>query len=583
MRTMMSLLVIIAAAGSWACGGKDSAEDGAEEDTVLDDGIPGDADVDPDVDGRTDPDAETDPDAADGPDTWPDTYIEPDVIVEGEVTFTIRSDEPVGPISPYIYGANFPDLSGTGRYLTLVRMGGNRLTAYNWETNASNAGSDWSYQSDDYLGGGDTPGGAVRLPAQEAFDAGASIILTVPIVDYVAGDKDGPVDTGDPDRFAERFKQNRAVKGSAFTLTPDPDDDFVYQDEFINWVQSTFPSAMTDPARTIFYDMDNEPDLWSYTHPEVHPDAVTYTELVDRTVEYAAAVKSVQPTARVFGFVSYGWNGFVSLQDAPDAGTYGDFIDYFLDEMRLAETEHGSRLVDVLDLHWYSEAQGGGVRIVEDNDSADVVAARLQAPRSLWDDGYTEESWITEWSTMGPIRLIPRLRDKIEAHYPGTLICFSEYNHGGEDHISGAIAEADVLGIFGREGVFAATAWPLRGDTDYLYGAFAAYRNYDGSGGAFGDTAVTAENSDTGNTSVYASVNAGDMDRMVVVAINKTGSPVTAAVTVTHPTALTHAQVYRITDGSPAPAAAPDLTFPGANAFTYEMPAMSVSTLVLLP
>jgi hypothetical protein len=117
----------------------------------------------------------------------------------------------------------------------------------------------------------------------------------------------------------------------------------------------------------------------------------------------------------------------------------------------------------------------------------------------------------------------------------------------------------------------------------YLYGAFAMYRNYDGSGGAFGDTAVTAENSDIERTSVYASVNAGDLSRMIVVAINKTDASIVAAVTVTHPSALTRAQVYLITDGSPTPTAAPDITFPGANAFTYEMPAMSVSTLVLLP
>ena len=170
MRHIAALLVVVPIAAFWACGNGNPAEDGNEDDAVLDDGTAGDVDAGTDTDTDTDPDVETDPDVQtdpDGPDTWPDTYVEPDVIVEGEVTFTIRSDEPIGPISPYIYGANFPDLSGTGRYLTLVRMGGNRLTAYNWETNASNAGSDWYFQNDDYLGGGNDPGGAVRLPAQD--------------------------------------------------------------------------------------------------------------------------------------------------------------------------------------------------------------------------------------------------------------------------------------------------------------------------------------------------------------------------------------------------------------------------------
>jgi hypothetical protein len=55
------------------------------------------------------------------------------------------------PILPYIYGTNQPDWQGYGKYLTLTRWGGNRITAYNWETNGSNAGSDWQHQNDDYL------------------------------------------------------------------------------------------------------------------------------------------------------------------------------------------------------------------------------------------------------------------------------------------------------------------------------------------------------------------------------------------------------------------------------------------------
>src|SRR5262249_30646768 len=42
-------------------------------------------------------------------------------------------------ISPYIYGVNFPDWDKLGFSVPLARQGGNRMTAYNWETNASNA------------------------------------------------------------------------------------------------------------------------------------------------------------------------------------------------------------------------------------------------------------------------------------------------------------------------------------------------------------------------------------------------------------------------------------------------------------
>ena len=233
-----------------------------------------------------------------------------------------------------------------------------------------------------------------------------------------------------------------------------------------------------------------------------------YAELLERTLATAAAIKDVAPSAWVFGPVSYGWNGYVNLQNAPDSGAKGDFLDCYLRELAREETRVGRRLVDVLDLHWYPEAQGNGVRITGTDTSAAVVAARVQAPRSLWDPTYIETSWITQWSTLGPIALLPRLRAKIAAQAPGKLLAFTEYNYGGGQHISGGIAQADVLGVFGREGVFAATLWELSGDERFIYAAFQMFRNYDGAGGAFGDTSISATTSDVPRSSIYASVDA---------------------------------------------------------------------------
>src|ERR1041384_4550309 len=77
------------------------------------------------------------------------------------VSFSVNSGNRRA-ISPYIYGRNQVDWKNRPGHLKLGRLGGNRWTAYNWETNASNAGSDFRNQNDDFLGGGDTPGEAVR-------------------------------------------------------------------------------------------------------------------------------------------------------------------------------------------------------------------------------------------------------------------------------------------------------------------------------------------------------------------------------------------------------------------------------------
>lgn len=54
--------------------------------------------------------------------------------------------------------------------------------------------------------------------------------------------------------------------------------------------------------------------------------------------------------------------------------------------------------MDVLDVYWYSEACGDGTHIIENVNTPGVVAARVQAARSLWDPGYVETSWITQWA-----------------------------------------------------------------------------------------------------------------------------------------------------------------------------------------
>ena len=65
-----------------------------------------------------------------------------------DVTITIDPTK-TKPISPYIYGLNFYfGETDAPPHLTLDRDGGNRWTAYNWENNASNAGSDYLYESD---------------------------------------------------------------------------------------------------------------------------------------------------------------------------------------------------------------------------------------------------------------------------------------------------------------------------------------------------------------------------------------------------------------------------------------------------
>src|SRR5690349_17017250 len=173
------------------------------------------------------------------------------------------------------------------------------MTAYNWETNASNAGSDYFNQNDNFLGGGNVPNGAVAPSIESARAAGAGIVVTMPTIGYVAADKNGGGDVNQtPNYLAARFHQSPARKGSAFSLTPDTGDAFVYQDEYINFLDKTYTGAFAAAGNPIFISLDNEPDLWHATHARLRGDAVnppgtqkgtnvTYAEIVQRTRDYA--------------------------------------------------------------------------------------------------------------------------------------------------------------------------------------------------------------------------------------------------------------------------------------------------------
>lgn len=543
--------------------------------------------------GTTGPDAghgSSGGDAGGGADAWNAPEVGPPVEAgspgQVDITFDIQSTQGVHPISPYVYGVNDGSKAASA-HATIVRAGGNRMTAYNWENNASNAGSDYQFENDDYLcsGGGclpdgNTAGGFLKGVVSGAHAAGAAALITVPMVDYVSADKSpgGDVRNSGSNYLQTRFKQNKPAKGAAFAFPPDAGDAYVYEDEMVHWLAGAVPGA------TVRWQLDNEPDLWSSTHAEVHPAQLTYAEIAKRNVDYATAVKAAVPGAWVVGPVNYGWAGYVNLQGAPDAQANGDFVSWWLDQMKAAETKAGKRLVDGLDLHWYPEATGGGARIVDAGTSAAEVAAREQAPRSLWDSTYVETSWITQSTGGKPIQLIPAMLAKIAQHYPGTALSISEWNYGAGTDISGAIASADVLGIFGAYGVDMAMMWPMNGDESFTYAAFRAYRDYDGKGGAFGDTSVAATTTDVKDSSVYASLQSADSTKLAIVAINKATASKVAGIVVHHSTVYTKASVYVLSAAGGAnvvPGTA--LTATATNAFRYTMPAQSVSVIVPSP
>jgi len=518
-----------------------------------------------------------------------------------DVTVTINPAN-AKPISPYIYGLNFyfgetdpPPMA------TLDRDGGNRWTAYNWEINASNAGSDYLYENDNYLSSSTVPAEAVRGFIAQDQGANVASLVTVQMQGLVAGDESGPVSVANPpdlSRFKTVVDKKSTVSAVPFTVTPPTTDANVYMDEFVWALNQKLPGIFgANPAQPTFLDLDNEPELWNSTHLEVQgPNPVTSDNYIAKTIALTQAIKDEFPNTIIFGPVHYGFQGIYNWQGELAATPSGAnwFPDKYLQAIKTASTTYGKPLVDVYDFHWYAEDyDANGTRIL-DLTSTTLTDAQIQlivqSPRNLWDPTYTDADnsnpWIYQELGNTPINILGRLQSKINAENPGMKISVSEYESGGQNHIAGTIAQADNLGIFGAQGVFAASFWPPNGTYSYSLAGFRAFRGFDGASATFGDTSLQSTSSNVQNVVVYASSDSTTPGRVVFVAINRsttsqvtaiTGQPLSGTAHLYQMTA-TSAQTQS-TGGTPVqPISAGTMPAAGTT-LTITLPALSVTTI----
>lgn len=417
------------------------------------------------------------------------------------------------PISPYIYGINisalnlFPALTLPAASIYFNRLGGNRWTAYNWQTNASNAGSDSNYTNDNGLSTSSTPLDAITTHYFNA-DRSAAIVrasmMTVQIQGYVAADESGTVARTNPIQTT-RFKTVVFAKGSAFTTTPANTNASVYIDEMV-WALDQHYSGSgiftnSPTVAPVFIELDNEPDIWQSTHQEVQTSTVCpYATFFSKSTSAAAAIKTQFPQAKIVGpaistFASmYYWDG---SWPGPAVGTATWLIDGYMAAMKSASVSFGAQLLDILSLHMYSNITVGGTATTSLTGTSLTSAqttAVVNSSRSFDDPNFVEPgSYVTTDTNIGATNYLPRINSHIAAAGYTTPPKFSitEYYNGGANHISGLISQAGMLGAFGANGVHSAALWPIQASPLPL-GAFSCFNNFDGAGAKFGDTSVLA-------------------------------------------------------------------------------------------
>jgi hypothetical protein len=477
------------------------------------------------------------------------------------------------PISPLIYGVAFASSNQLADLnFTLNRSGGNAETRYNWQLNAHNHASDWYFESID--DGNATPGASADDFVANSKYGGAQAMITIPMIGWMP--KLGPSrsklasysivkygpQTGNDSSWMPDAGNGISVTNSTPITWNNPNDanfptNVVFQQGYVQHLTNRWGLSTNGGVR--YYIMDNEHSLWFSTHQDVHPVGPKMGEILTNMLTYASMVKSNDPNALVCGPEEWGWNGYLysgydqqwfnSTKDYnpahyPDRTANGgwDYCPWLLNQFYQDSTNHGNRrLLDYFTLHCYPQENNVSGNAV---DSATELL-RNQSTRTFWDTIYTNQSWINN-----VIMLIPRMKIWVATNYPGTKIGITEYNWGAEANINGATAQADILGIFGREGLDLATRWETPATNTPTYLAMKLYRNYDGNKSTFGDSSIPMVVPNPDVLSIFGAVRTSD-GAMTFMVINKdlrNATPIT--LNITNNAAGTNVQRWQLTSAN---------------------------------
>jgi hypothetical protein len=514
------------------------------------------------------------------------------------------------PINPLIYGVNNAAPGDVGNLnCVLNRYGGNNTSRYNWLIDADNRARSFFFET--FPLGAGVPGQFEDNFITNTQSVGAQPMICIPMGDWVgklgaggsntwsfsiltygaqcdnAGNYGGDADAGDgfqPDCATQLAGNNPNDANTPSSLnTPGT----IMQQDFINHLVATHAG---NPLK--YYMLDNEGSLWWYDHFDVMPTGIHDDDMITRMENYGGAIRASDPNAIITGPEEWGWSGYLfSGYDqwrynidftTPDHDAHGDYIPYMLSQIN-AHDAGGPRSLDVLTVHFYPQGDNFGDYEFSDDVSAATQDLRNRSTRSLWDPNYLNESWINDF-----VQLVPRLKGYVSANYPALQTGLTEYNWGadgtfigGLGHINGATAEADVLGILGREGIDMASRWEVPPTGGTVYNAMLMYRNYDGSKSTFGDVSVTtSSDQNTDNFAVFGGSRTADGAMTVMLVAKNLANSYTATVQLSNFTSNGTAQVWQLASPGTAIVRLADIALVGSTA-TVTVPAQSITLLVI--
>jgi hypothetical protein len=437
------------------------------------------------------------------------------------VTITVNATQNKRLISPYIYGKNDfldkPPQFYKDAGLRFVRMnGGNNATGYNWRKKIV-VHPDWYnnvYNSD------------WDASAQKVNDNFADMqgMFAFQLLGRVASNKNN--------NFNEwEYNQAQYWSGVAQNLagggTPDPNGGSkALVDGDVNLFTQPWPAdssvAILDhwfganglglnQDQFVYWNMDNEVDVWNGTHDYAMPTLISASAFIDRYIELAKKAKALFPGIKLCGPVTtsewqwYKWSDesiFIN-------GRYYPWIEYFIKRLGDEYKATGIKLVDVLDIHnypWYNSSDAAalqGHRIYYDQTYDYPGSNGLKTIKGGWDTSLTKQY------------IFKRIDDWLTEHFGvdhGVTAGVSEWaTMSGSNPNLESVIYASHLGTFANNGVelFSPWSWSIgMWETLHLFSRNAK------------EYSVSSTSSLENTVSAYTSVNEA-ADSMTVIIVNR--------------------------------------------------------------
>jgi hypothetical protein len=262
-------------------------------------------------------------------------------------------------------------------------------------------------------------------------------------------------------------------------------------------------------SQFLYWNMDNEVDVWNGTHDYVMPTLISASAFMDRYIDLAKKAKALYPGIKLCGPVTtsewqwYKW----SNESITINGRYYCWLEYFIKRLADEYKATGIKLVDVVDLHnypWYNNNTEALQlhRMYYDTLYNYPGANGLKTITGGWDNALTKEY------------IFKRINNWLNEHFGannGITVGLSEWSPGPSEPNLASVIYASHLGTFANNGVDFFSPWTwFTGMWETLHLFSRNAKKYS----------VSSTSSNENTLSAYSSVNE-NADSLTVMLINR--------------------------------------------------------------